>query len=89
MKLTVILSLALFVSGVAGCSTESMFRSSSEAKRAEAKLKSEESDSWVSDAGDYTRKVHPKDEIKDPLHLREVFTSEKSREIERNLGVGP
>jgi hypothetical protein len=45
-------------------------------------------DPWVDGAGDYARKIHPAEEVNDPLHLREVFRDDKARSIERNLGVG-
>jgi len=45
-------------------------------------------DPWIKDAGDIARTEHPSEEIHDPLGLRNFFTSEKAREIERNVGVG-
>lgn len=45
-------------------------------------------DPWVADAGNIARTEHPPEEVRDPLGLRNIFTSEKAREIERNVGVG-
>jgi len=45
-------------------------------------------DPWVDEAGEIARTEHPAEEIHDPLGLRNFFTSEKAREIERNVGVG-
>lgn len=46
------------------------------------------SDPWIQDVGTMTREEHSKQEIVDPLKLRNVFMSEKARDIERNLGFG-
>ena len=46
------------------------------------------SDPWIQDAGAVTRSEHSAETVNDPLHLREVFMSNKARDIERNLGVG-
>ncbi|MEZ5941819.1 MAG: hypothetical protein R3C18_10525 [Planctomycetaceae bacterium] len=45
-------------------------------------------DPWVQDAGKITRTEHTREEVYDPLHLRELTMSEQARSIERNLGVG-
>jgi len=45
-------------------------------------------DPWIKDTGDIARGEHPPEEVHDPLGLRNIFTSEKAREIERNVGVG-
>ncbi|SFI00572.1 hypothetical protein [Planctomicrobium piriforme] len=45
-------------------------------------------DPWVQSAGDIARTEHPAEEVRDPLGLRKYLTSEKAREIERNVGVG-
>lgn len=45
-------------------------------------------DPWVQEAGKVTSQVHTKEEVIDPLNLRQVFMSEQARSIERNLGVG-
>lgn len=45
-------------------------------------------DPWVQNAGNIARNEHPREEVHDPLGLRNIFTSEKAREIERNVGVG-
>lgn len=46
------------------------------------------SDPWIHEAGDVARGARPQEQIRDPLGLRDFFTSEKARDIERNLGVG-
>jgi hypothetical protein len=45
-------------------------------------------DPWVQEAGTEARTEHPPETIRDPLGLRDIFTSEKAQEIERNVGVG-
>lgn len=45
-------------------------------------------DPWIREAGTIARTEHPAEEVNDPLGLRNFFTSEKAREIERNVGVG-
>ena len=45
-------------------------------------------DPWVREAGSFARATHPSERVDDPLGLRKYFTSEKAREIERNVGVG-
>lgn len=45
-------------------------------------------DPWVEDAGSFARVEHTREEVRDPLGLRDFLTSEKARQIERNVGVG-
>lgn len=45
-------------------------------------------DPWVHQAGNIARNEHTPEEVQDPLGLRNYFTSEKARSIERNVGVG-
>ena len=45
-------------------------------------------DPWVQAAGEETRREHAKEEVNDPLGLRNIFMSEQARSIERNVGVG-
>ncbi|MCA9079041.1 MAG: hypothetical protein KDA58_00720 [Planctomycetaceae bacterium] len=45
-------------------------------------------DPWVQSAGSMARTELPREEVNDPLKLRNVFMSETARDIERNLGVG-
>lgn len=45
-------------------------------------------DPWVHEAGTVARNERPVEKVNDPLGLREIFTSSKARDIERNLGVG-
>ncbi len=45
-------------------------------------------DPWVQQAGNEIRGEHTREDVVDPLHLRNLFMSEQSRAIERNLGVG-
>jgi hypothetical protein len=47
-----------------------------------------DSDPWVKEAGTYARTEHPPEEVHDPLNLRKYLSSEKARQIERNVGVG-
>lgn len=47
-----------------------------------------DSDPWIHDAGTVARAERDIEPVYDPLGLREIFTSSKAREIERNLGVG-
>ncbi len=47
-----------------------------------------ESDPWIEDAGTVARSEHSAEAVNDPLKLRDVFMSNKARDIERNLGVG-
>lgn len=46
------------------------------------------SDPWINEMGSVTREEHGVQEVYDPLKLRNVFMSEKARDIERNLGFG-
>lgn len=48
----------------------------------------ESDDPWIRSAGDIARTEHTYEEVQDPLRLRKYFTSDKAREIERNVGVG-
>ncbi|WP_437229376.1 hypothetical protein SH661x_001408 [Planctomicrobium sp. SH661] len=45
-------------------------------------------DPWIESAGNIARNEHPPEKVYDPLGLRNVLTSEKARQIERNVGVG-
>lgn len=44
-------------------------------------------DPWVRAVGEEGRGGRPREKVDDPLNLRNMFTSEKSRDIERNLGI--
>ena len=46
----------------------------------------EKSPKWVQAAGGEARHGQRRELSNDPLNLREVFMSEKARDIERNLG---
>lgn len=46
------------------------------------------SDPWIQDVGTYARSEHQREPVYDPLKLRNIFMSEKARDIERNLGIG-
>lgn len=78
-------------SALAGCasmqtSTNKMvsaFKSVSEKSPAD-----EPSDPWINETGSYTSSIHPSEPVNDPLGLRNVFMSQRARDIERNLGVG-
>ncbi|WP_437201749.1 hypothetical protein [Planctomicrobium sp. SH664] len=48
----------------------------------------EPSDPWIQEAGTITRAEYTREEVNDPLGLRNVFMSQRARDIERNLGVG-
>jgi hypothetical protein len=86
-----LLASALLMLGTAGC--QSLWGSHRMADsglrathgREEPALK----DPWVNEAGNIARKEHTPEEIHDPLGLRNYFTSEKARSIERNVGIGP
>ncbi len=60
----------------------------SKAARIAAQEGSESADPWIRSAGDIARTEHTYEEVHDPLGLRKYFTSEKAREIERNVGIG-
>lgn len=47
----------------------------------------ERSEKWVDDAGREARAGMMRESGNDPLNLRELFMSQKARDIERNLGV--
>lgn len=53
-----------------------------------AATEEEKQDPWIRSAGDIARTEHTYEEVRDPLGLRKYFTSEKAREIERNVGIG-
>ncbi|MCA8997689.1 MAG: hypothetical protein KDA80_11905 [Planctomycetaceae bacterium] len=53
-----------------------------------ASFTNSDEDPWVHEAGTIARNELEREEINDPLGLRNIFTSSKAREIERNLGVG-
>jgi len=69
-----------------GC--QSMWGSRSMARNTGGRENPKVDDPWIREAGDIARSEHPPEEINDPLGLRKYFTSEKAREIERNVGVG-
>ncbi|WP_437188254.1 hypothetical protein SH668x_001691 [Planctomicrobium sp. SH668] len=45
-------------------------------------------DPFAAEVGKMARKHHDYEEVKDPLGVRNYFTTAKSREIERNVGIG-
>jgi len=76
--------LLLFSLTIPGCQSLMPSR----AVRSAASDTPEKEDPWVRSAGDIARTEHSYEEVHDPLGLRKFFTSEKAREIERNVGVG-
>ncbi len=81
LLMTCFVLASLFCSGC-----QSMMRSKA-VRSAQADRPSKE-EPWVRSAGDLARTEHDYEEVHDPLGLRKIFTSEKAREIERNVGVG-
>ena len=81
---------AIAISALVGCasmqsSTNKMvsaFKSVAEDNPAD-----EPSDPWINETGSYTSAIHPTEPVNDPLKLRNVFMSQRARDIERNLGV--
>lgn len=45
-------------------------------------------DPWSGEVGTVARTEHPIEKVQDPLGIRNIFSSEKARQIERNVGVG-
>lgn len=94
MLLRVYLAVLLFVMLGTGCQSfpfsrglaqTFQFRESQSARENPA---DQSSDPWIQDMGKITHEEHATQEVNDPLKLRNVFMSDKARDIERNLGIG-
>lgn len=81
MRQTALLMLTVGVLSLSGCATMGM-RMLPEDQGAKI------DDPWSGDVGQVARTEHPAEPIHDPLGMRNFFTSEKARQIERNVGVG-
>jgi len=76
---------------VCGCQSMSSFGNSFaafEPQGARNNPEDQHADPWIQDAGKVARTEHGNEKVIDPLHLRDVFMSNKAQSIEHNLGVG-
>lgn len=80
------LAAVLLMTTCAGCQT--MWGGHPLARNNSGRENPKVDDPWIRDAGDIARSEHPPEDVNDPLGLRKYFTSEKARDIERNVGVG-
>ncbi|WP_437193094.1 hypothetical protein [Planctomicrobium sp. SH527] len=84
MRIQLVVFLALLSAGSVGC--QSVWPG--KAMRTAQRDTPDADEPWVRSAGDIARTEHSYEEVQDPLKLRKYFTSDKAREIERNVGVG-
>ncbi len=91
LLLTLVCGCALTPGCAAWNSTQQMFAQSVHALRPTTGNYSDPTaqsgDPWVQSAGVEARGDRPKEIVNDPLHLRNIFMSEKARDIERNMGI--
>ena len=77
VRLSLALAAVVFAGSLAGCAA---------ASRGYVDPTDEKSAKWVGEAGREARAGMQRESSTDPLGLRNVFMSEKARDIERNLG---
>lgn len=93
MKYLFRIAMALAFGAAVGCASVSESDSGSlfstlnpgESEAEESEGRS--NDPWVTQAGTEARKHLPREKTNDPLGLRNIFMSERARDIEHNLGI--
>lgn len=80
--------LVMILCGGMGCQSLGKGKSLSPSESHRANSTQDRNDPWIDEFGTYARKEHAAEPVADPLKLRSLFTSEQTRSIERNLGIG-
>ncbi|QDU36505.1 hypothetical protein Mal4_07910 [Maioricimonas rarisocia] len=93
MKYLFRIAMAVAFGAAVGCASVSesdsgsLFSSLQPGEEESVETVGRSNDPWVNQAGHEARKHLPREKTNDPLGLRNIFMSERARDIEHNLGI--